>query len=197
MKFRNKKTVLTPSSGLLKEHLPDCVERKRKLQTLKFPFMVRSHGFPSFILLRKKHICSRKNMQSVKIHNNVFFFFSCSHCALGIPFWWIWSGCIFQTEFIFEIPVMLVEIAHRFLLLMASLALEKDFWKPLFDSWQPCILLGCRKDWILSKCKCLVSSLSVWGPAACSFCRKPSFSSNQASVSRLASDRFQDLCLLL
>lgn len=76
MKFRNKKTVLTLSSGLLKEHLPDCVERKRKLQTLKFPFMVRSHGFPSFILLRKKHICSRKNMQSVKIHNNFFFFFA-------------------------------------------------------------------------------------------------------------------------
>lgn len=73
MTFRNKKTVLTLSSGLLKEHLPDCVERKRKLQTLKFPFMVRSHGFPSFILLRKKRICSRKNMQSVEIHNNVFF----------------------------------------------------------------------------------------------------------------------------
>lgn len=51
MTFINKTTILTLSSNLVREHLPGYVEIKGKLQTLKIPFMVRSHCFPSFILL--------------------------------------------------------------------------------------------------------------------------------------------------
>lgn len=169
---------------------------KGKFQILRISFMVRSRCFPSFILLRKKHICSHKNMQSVKIHNDAFAMLTLCprypvlmdmvrlHLSNRIHFWNsydVGGNCSLLSS-----SNGILGSWERFLKAFIWLLTAANS-SGLLEETPSCLNVN---TW-------LVHSLS-WGQfipfvGSLDFQRKR----DQASISTQASDCSQDLCLLL